>query len=89
MLHFSPSTWVSSKPPTLQLFHGLKFNSPIYQTVLRGQLRQEPTLLISTYDGVGPEPYLFHGSAGGYQRAALDFRYPLYVRTPRQLFSIR
>ena len=45
MVHYTHLTWASSKPPTPQPFHGTQFNSPIYQTVLRGQLRQERTLL--------------------------------------------
>ena len=44
MVQCSRLTWPFSQPPTLPLFHGIPFNSPICQTVLRRQC-QAPTLL--------------------------------------------
>lgn len=41
----TPSTWPSSKPALARPFHGIQYNSRIYQPILQEQLHQVPTLL--------------------------------------------
>ena len=70
---FSRLTWPSSKPPTLLLFHGILFNSPTYQTVLREQLRQGPILLDINLQWRWRRTISISWAYRGYRRAALRF----------------
>ena len=73
MVHFSRLTWAFSKPPTLPLFRGILFNNPIYQMVLREQLRQGPTLLDINLRWRWRRTISISWACRGYRRVALRF----------------